>query len=140
MLRMRRAQAGQSASAQVAARESGVTLSPLSLALLASLHRDGPARIKELVSRLGSELTQVSREVSALAGSGHVIRLPDASDGRAVVVEVTAYGTEQWTAYRTAALALVGQVVADWKDTDVAAFAALFDRFLRGMPYAAREK
>jgi DNA-binding MarR family transcriptional regulator len=134
MLRMRRAQNSQSAAAQHASRVSGVSLSPLSLAILYSLDRDGPARVKALVERVGSELTQVSREVSVLTASGHVTRSPYPSDGRAVVVALTEFGAGQWAAYRDAALAMVADVVAEWSDEQVVTFARLFDSFLHGMP------
>lgn len=129
---VRRAQSSRAAFAARAAR-SGISLPVLSLSILASLHRSGPARMKVLVERVDEDLSRVSREVTALAQSGHVRRRTDDADGRAVVVELTRFGARQWTTYRNAVRGMLDDVVADWNDADVVRFADLFDRFLTAL-------
>jgi len=137
--RMRRVQTSRRAAGEYAAR-SGVRLSPLSLSIVAELHRHGPARVKPLAERLGSELTRTSREISALDASGHVRRRPDETDGRAVVVELTRDGARAWTAYRAAARGALDELLADWDDESLDTFSELFDRFVSaailGLPNA----
>lgn len=86
--------------------------------------------MKMVAERLDIDLPQISREVKTLIESGHVALSADAADGRARVVQLTALGAKDWTAYRAAARTALADVLRDWDDGQVADFARLFDQFL----------
>lgn len=129
--RVRRAQTNKRLMRDYAERAK-VFLPPLSLAVVAELHRNGPRRLKVLARQLDVDLPRISREVRALQDSGHLELSVDAADGRARVAQLTEFGAKSWVAYRSAVRAALVDVVREWSDEDLAAFAALFDRFLTG--------
>ena len=128
--RIRRAQTSRRFKRENAER-SQVHLPALSLSILAELHRHGPRRMKAVAERLDIDLPQVSREVKELVESGHVTLSADAADGRARVVQLTALGAKEWTAYRGAARTALADLLSDWDDKQIGDFARLFDQFLR---------
>jgi DNA-binding MarR family transcriptional regulator len=78
-----------------------------------------------------AELPRVSREVHLLQDAGLVTVRADEADGRARVVHLTRSGVQHWLAYRRAGRDMLAEVLAGWDDSDVVAFADLFERFLR---------
>lgn len=131
LTRVRRAQTNKRIVREYAERAQ-VFLPPLSLSILAELHRHGPRRVKAFAQRLAVDLPQFSREIKSLVDSGHVELAIDAADGRARIVQLTPHGAAAWSRYRAAARAALVEVVSDWSDDDLATFAALFTRFLAG--------
>jgi DNA-binding MarR family transcriptional regulator len=127
--RIRRAQTSRRFKRENAER-SKVFLPALSLSILGELHRHGPQRMKVVAERLDIDVPQVSREVKVLVESGHVSLGSDAADGRVRVVQLTALGAQDWTSYRGAARAALGDMMRDWDDDRIAEFARLFDQFL----------
>jgi DNA-binding MarR family transcriptional regulator len=136
LARVRRAQSSR-LNARAQADRSGVTLSRLSLAIVAELHRHGPARVQTLAELADAELPRVSREVHLLQDLKYVQIKEDAGDRRARVVHLTRLGAKQWLAYRKAGRDMLDELLTEWDDSDVVAFADLFDRFLRLPPLAA---
>jgi DNA-binding MarR family transcriptional regulator len=134
--RIRRVQSSRR-TVRLQSERSGVALSPLSVTLLATLDRDGPDRVQALADRTGTVLARVSRELRVLVESGHVRMRSDRADKRARIVELTPFGRRQFAAHRGAARTMIDELVADWDDADVLAFADLFDRFLRELPAGA---
>jgi DNA-binding MarR family transcriptional regulator len=128
--RVRRAQASR-LNLRAQAERSGVALSRLSLAIVAELHRHGPARVQALAELADAELPRVSREVHLLQDLEYVRIKADDADGRARVVHLTRLGAQRWLAYRKAGRDMLDELLAGWDDADVVAFADLFDRFLR---------
>lgn len=127
--RVRRAQSSRRTASSQSDR-SGVMLPPLSLSILAELDRRGPSRVQTLADRVEVELARVSREVHALARSGHVRIEVDSSDRRARVVTLTPFGTAQWTTHRGAARDMLAELLDGWDDDAVVDFAELLDRFV----------
>ncbi len=61
--------------------------------LLFALH-DGPARVTDLATRVHTDVSVVSRQVSQLETRGLITKVPDPDDGRANLVTLTPAGTE----------------------------------------------
>lgn len=71
---------------------SGGGLTRSQLSVLGTASRLGPLGVSELADIEGINPTMLSRLIAKLADAGLVRRRPDATDGRAVMVEVTAAG------------------------------------------------
>lgn len=127
--RLRRAQRRRR-NAQEQALRSGVSLPPLSLSILAELHRRGPAGVQVLAEHADAELPRVSREVHALEESGYVSIEPDVRDKRVRVVTPTRLGSRQWAAYQRAGQGMLHELLGTWADDEIIEFASLLDRFL----------
>ena len=137
LYRLRRQQSSRRATRALAER-SGVQLPPLALAILRDIERHGPARVQALAERIGTEVPRVSREVRELEGSGHLRVGSDAVDKRARVAALTAHGTKQLASYERASRSMLGDLLEDWDDGAVEAFAVLFDRFVSAPPLGER--
>src|SRR5688500_15603709 len=81
-------------------REPGNELSIASMCVLGSLHRHGDLTVGELAGLERVQPPSMTRHVNALAEGGFVVRRPHATDGRAVVVELTALGRQRLLADR----------------------------------------
>jgi DNA-binding MarR family transcriptional regulator len=81
-------------------REPGNELSISSMTVLACLHRRGPLTVGELAALERVRPPSMTRHVSALEDGGYVTKHPHATDGRAVVVELTDLGRERLLADR----------------------------------------
>ena len=68
-------------------------LTPTRLTALAVMASAGPMRIGGLASRLGVQVSTMSRIVDILVASGWAERKPDAADHRACVIGITAAGS-----------------------------------------------
>lgn len=68
-------------------------LTPTRLTALAVMKSAGPVRMGNLASRLGIQVSTMSRIVDALVSSGWAERRPDEADHRACVIGITGSGT-----------------------------------------------
>jgi DNA-binding MarR family transcriptional regulator len=68
-------------------------LTPTRLTALAVLASAGPMRMGGLASRLGVQVSTMSRIVDIMVASGWAERMPDAADHRACVIGITSAGT-----------------------------------------------
>ena len=68
-------------------------LTPTRLTALAVLASAGPMRMGSLASRLGVQVSTMSRIVDIMVASGWAERRPDEADHRACVIAITAAGT-----------------------------------------------
>ncbi|MEU9474786.1 MarR family transcriptional regulator [Streptomyces sp. NPDC048191] len=89
--------------------------------VMMSLWESGPARQSDLIRMLGLDPSTVTKMLQRLEQAGHVRRLPDPADRRAVLVEATESGTR-----------LLTEVERAW--------GALEDRSLAGLAPAEREQ
>lgn len=80
---------------------------------------DGPDRVSDLAAWIHSDASTVSRHVSALESHGLVERIPDPSDGRAHMIQVTAAGTELAEMAKEARGAWLRDLLADWQVEEV---------------------
>jgi DNA-binding MarR family transcriptional regulator len=70
----------------------GGDMSPTQVAVLGTIVRIGPVGVGELADLEGLNPTMLSRMAGKLEAAGLVVRTPDPSDGRAVVVSATRAG------------------------------------------------
>lgn len=115
------------------AEAAGVRLERTAFPILRSVAL-GTVRLSALAAELDVDLSTMSRQVRAIEDAGLLVRSPDPVDGRAVVLALTAEGTEVLKRMRATRRTLVGQQLEDWTDQDVADLARLLrrlaDRFL----------
>lgn len=74
------------------------SLSAPAFALLKGLDVGGEMRLAELAQRVNSDLSVVSRQVTALEQSGYAVRQQDPEDGRATLISMTDAGREAMSA------------------------------------------
>jgi len=86
--------------------------------------RGGPRRITELAAEERVTQPAITLLVNRLAERGWVERVPDPSDGRAVLVSLTAGGAEAFERLRAEYRALLHEEMAALDDSEVATLAA----------------
>lgn len=74
---------------QVLAREVHPDLQPIGFRIVMALYAGGPQRATDLVERLGSNKSVLSRQLAQLQGLGLVERRVDSDDGRLIHMAVT---------------------------------------------------
>lgn len=82
---------------------------------------EGPRRITELAADEGVTQPAITLLVNRFEERGWVERAPDPSDARAVLVELTPSGRQEFDALRAQYRALVHEEMATLPDRDVAA-------------------
>jgi len=108
--------------------EAGRGLERPAYVLLSRIAVDGPFRLSALATDVSLDLSTVSRQVAALENAGLVRRLPDPSDKRASLVEVTELGREVFAENRDRWLAIWEELLAGWTPRQRQLFAELFTR------------
>lgn len=83
---------------------------------------DGPRRVGDLASAIGTEISTVSRQVTVLSSHGLVTKDADPVDGRAQVLSLTTEGHELLAQSRDRRNALFQELLKDWSDNDVVHF------------------
>ncbi|MCU1605958.1 MAG: MarR family transcriptional regulator [Modestobacter sp.] len=101
---------------------SGLTRTQFSV--LGAVARRGEQRLGDLADREGVNPTMLSRVVGALEGAGHVRRLPDPLDRRAVVVEVTPAGIDLYEQLQRERSALIDEYLAGLRPEEAGQLAA----------------
>jgi DNA-binding MarR family transcriptional regulator len=93
-------------------------LSRTEAGVLATLS-DGPRRITELAATEALAQPTVTQLVDKLEGRGLVVRGRSGEDGRVVLVEITAKGTEELERLRSEIRADMREALADLPDTEL---------------------
>jgi DNA-binding MarR family transcriptional regulator len=93
--------------------------------MLVLLDEHGPVRAADIVGFLGLDKSTVSRQLSALSDLGLAERLPDPSDRRASLVQVTAEGHDRLRRARNDRLEHLRSFLHSWPEEDVAELARL---------------
>jgi DNA-binding MarR family transcriptional regulator len=123
---------GRAGSSVMAARRrahrAGVDVSAPGMGILGVLERGGPQRISVVARRAGMVAPLASREVRGLEQQGFVTRTADGTDGRVVVVTITAKGRDAYRRLRAASVAAASDALASWKATDLTELARLLAR------------
>lgn len=123
---------GRSGSSVTAARRraerAGVDVSAPGMGLLGVLERGGPQRVSVVARRAGMVAPLASRELRDLEARGLVSRATDRSDGRGVVVAITAKGRDAYGRLRAASVAAAGDALAEWKASELTELARLLSR------------
>jgi DNA-binding MarR family transcriptional regulator len=116
------------------------------LMLLFPLRSMGPMRVTDLAEIKQADPSTISRQVAQLVKAGLARREADPADGRASRLAVTEAGLAACAQLHDSRHALLSQVLSDWPEERVAAFARLFAEFnssveahLRSDPAATRE-
>jgi DNA-binding MarR family transcriptional regulator len=88
-----------------------------------------PVRASALAAGLQSDLSTVSRQVTALVTRGLLERRADPVDGRASLLVVTAAGQAVIAAHEHARKAFFEEVLSDWSPGERGQFVHLLERF-----------
>lgn len=99
-------------------------LTPTRLTALAALAAAGPVRIGDLASRLGVQVSTMSRIVDIMVASGWTVRRPDEADHRACVIALTSAGSALLDAIRQDSATRLAECVARLGPDDLAALEA----------------
>ncbi len=99
-------------------------LTPTRLTTLAVLASAGPMRMGGLASRLGVQVSTMSRIVDILVASGWVERRPDRADHRACVIAITEEGAALMNAVRQDDATRLAECVARLDPADLAVLEA----------------
>ena len=99
-------------------------LTPTRLTALAVMASTGPMRMGGLASRLGVQVSTMSRIVDILVASGWVERRPDEADHRACVIGVTDAGTALIDTVRQDSATRLAECVSRLDPADLAALEA----------------
>jgi DNA-binding MarR family transcriptional regulator len=99
------------------------------LATIDDIGASAGCHVKDLALRNALDPSTVSRAVAALVGAGLVVRTADPSDGRASVLALTDRGRAVLTGLSSWYGDLLASALRDWSDEDLAAFAAMLQRF-----------
>lgn len=101
---------------------------PAAYPVLFFLACTAPARISDIAASLHSDISTVSRQVSAFASHGLVAKEPDPHDGRAQVITLTDAGHRTITQIQSTRAAWFQQLLEGWDSTETAIFAKQLDR------------
>lgn len=97
--------------------------------LLSRLDEGGPTGVKALAAGMGIDSSTVTRQVAPLVESGLVKRSSDPHDGRAVVLRLSARGSDRLEEVRTSRRRLMAMLTADWTPEERETFCSLLTRF-----------
>ena len=106
-------------------------LEPGSGYILKTLIANGPMRLTTLADQACVDASQVSRQSHLLIERGYLERVPDPTDGRASLLQVTSLGHEFHEHNRELQDGFFKRVFADWQPADQAEFERLLGRFIQ---------
>ncbi len=97
--------------------------------LLRTVAAEGPMRASALAASVQSDLSTVSRQVTALIGRGLLERRADELDGRASLLVVTDAGQAVIAHHEQARQQFFDTVLTGWTAAELSQFAGLMERF-----------
>ncbi|MGW8379351.1 MarR family transcriptional regulator [Streptomyces sp. ODS28] len=97
--------------------------------LLSRIRVQGPMSIGELSDAFGLDASTLNRQTAAAMRSGLVERIADPDGGMARKFRITDKGAQALDHERDSTVRALDQVLADWSDEDIAAFAGFLRRF-----------
>ncbi|GAA4661599.1 MarR family winged helix-turn-helix transcriptional regulator [Arthrobacter cryoconiti] len=112
----------------VAARE-GVDLDPGAITMVTILARGGAQRPSRLAENMVTGASNISKILARLTAAGLARRIPDPSDARAQLAELTGPGHQVARAFVRAGNGLTDELLAEWSDTDRNDFTRLLAQF-----------
>ncbi|MFH0172688.1 MarR family winged helix-turn-helix transcriptional regulator [Streptomyces cacaoi] len=101
--------------------------------LLSRIRVQGPMSIGELSDAFGLDASTLNRQTAAAMRAGLIERIPDPEGGMARKFRLTDEGTRLLDSEREGIVDILDQVMTDWPDEDVAAFAGYLRRFNYGI-------
>jgi DNA-binding MarR family transcriptional regulator len=111
---------------------------PAAYPILFNLVRE-PRRVSGLADCVHSDISTVSRQVTALVGHGLAEKVPDPLDGRASMVQLTAEGSALVERLRAGRGEWFREMLHDWEPEEAKAFIGHLERFAVSVE-AARER
>lgn len=97
--------------------------------LLSRIRVQGPMSIGELSDAFGLDTSTLNRQTAAAMRSGLVERIPDPQGGMARKFRITDLGARMLDEEREGLVRSLDQIMDDWSDEDIDAFAAFLRRF-----------
>lgn len=97
--------------------------------LYAAAHE--PVRVSAIAAKVFSDVSTVSRQVSALVDHGLIEKVPDPADGRAQLLQVSQTGSELLGALNAQRTELFSDYLANWDRDDVTRFTGYLERLSR---------
>ncbi|MEU9431561.1 MarR family transcriptional regulator [Streptomyces sp. NPDC048252] len=101
--------------------------------LLSRIRVQGPMSIGELSEAFGLDASTLNRQTAAAMRAGLIERIPDPEGGMARKFRLTDEGTRLLDSEREGIVDILDQVMTDWPDEDIAAFAGYLRRFNYGI-------
>lgn len=97
--------------------------------LLSRIHAEGPKSISELSEIFRLDASTVQRQTGAAMTAGLIERIPDPDGGIARKFALTDAGTNRLAEVRSRSVRALDNILAEWSDDDVSAFADFLHRF-----------
>lgn len=114
-------------------RREGAVLDRSAYILLSRIRMQGPMSIGQLVEAFGLDASTLNRQTAAALRAGLVERIPDSEGGMARKFLITEEGERRLDEEREGLVDALDQIMADWADDDIAAFAGYLRRFNSGI-------
>lgn len=89
---------------------------------------DEPRRVSSLATCVHSDVSTVSRQVTALVAHGLVDKVPDAQDGRVAMVSLSPLGTELVERLKEGRGRWFQRLLEDWEPADAEQLIALMEK------------
>ncbi len=112
---------------------AGIEVSLPMFMVLVSLHRSVSSRVSDLARMLELDISTTSRHVQHLVERGLLAQVPDPTDGRASVMELTPQGADVFTRIHDARLAFLRRVLAGWDQEDQVELVRLFRKLVESI-------
>jgi DNA-binding MarR family transcriptional regulator len=102
----------------------------------------GEVTVGTIAEMLRIDPSRASRVVADMVGRNVLRRRASQADARRIVVVMTSIGQGLLSEIQAQKQAIISEIVADWPEQDIEAFAVLFDRFISGYEkaFASRDK
>lgn len=107
--------------------------SPLEIELLRAVVEAGEVRASDLASQLFVTKTSISRYVNDMLEEGLLRQRRDPSDGRAMLLSVSAAGQREFEEREARRSAVLGDICKDWSKAEVATLTKLLQRLNDGL-------
>lgn len=91
---------------------------------------EGPPTVKDIAAILFLDHSTASRLLSETEAEGLIRRSTDPADRRRTIVELTDIGEAVWRESNQIRTWAIGQMLADWSPSDVAALTSMLERLL----------
>ncbi|MCX5262682.1 MarR family winged helix-turn-helix transcriptional regulator [Streptomyces sp. NBC_00199] len=101
--------------------------------LLSRIRVQGPMSIGELSDAFGLDASTLNRQTAAAMRARLIERIPDPEGGMARKFRLTDEGLRLLDTEREGIIDILDQVMHDWSDDDIAAFAGYLRRFNNGI-------
>ncbi|MEU8505693.1 MarR family transcriptional regulator [Streptomyces brevispora] len=106
--------------------------------LLSRIRIQGPMSNGELSEAFGLDASTLNRQTAAVTRAGLAERIPDPGGGMARKFRITDKGAKLLDQERERVVRSLDQIMNDWPDEDIAAFAGYLKRFNSGIEHLSK--